>query len=140
MRAKLFPILFLLAVFAVHTNWGIPVLTVAVTLPPYGVQSVNLRSWSVFQEAVRHPALGSSSLLQGLSFHGGSTLDSAAGNLLRAAIASLLDSAHPGVSFPRTPAQVIGSVDAALASGNRETMLTLAAGLDADNNLGCPLN
>jgi hypothetical protein len=31
-------------------------------------------------------------------------------------------------------------VNAALASGDRERMLGLAAALDADNNLGCPLN
>jgi hypothetical protein len=39
-----------------------------------------------------------------------------------------------------TRAQVIASVDAALASGDRDTMLILASALDADNNLGCPLN
>ena len=33
-----------------------------------------------------------------------------------------------------------GDVNAALASGNRSTMLSLASALDADNNLGCPLN
>jgi hypothetical protein len=31
-------------------------------------------------------------------------------------------------------------VNAALASGNRATMLDLASQLDADNNLGCPLS
>ena len=107
--------------------------------PPTGY-SPSQKVESVFQEADRYPALGSASLLQGLSFQGGPTVEGAAGNLLRAAIASLLDSAHPGVSYPRTTAQVIASVDAALASGNRDTMLGLAAGLDADNNLGCPLN
>jgi hypothetical protein len=30
-------------------------------------------------------------------------------------------------------------VNAALASGNRATMLTLATELDTDNNLGCPI-
>jgi hypothetical protein len=34
----------------------------------------------------------------------------------------------------------VASADVALASGNRDMMLVLAAALDADNNLGCPLN
>jgi len=39
-----------------------------------------------------------------------------------------------------TTADVIADVNAALASGDRQTMLDLAGELDADNNLGCPLN
>jgi hypothetical protein len=35
---------------------------------------------------------------------------------------------------------VIAAVTSALNSDNRETMLTLASALDAENNLGCPLN
>jgi hypothetical protein len=31
-------------------------------------------------------------------------------------------------------------VNAAIASNNRNTILNLASGLDAKNNLGCPLN
>jgi hypothetical protein len=31
-------------------------------------------------------------------------------------------------------------VNAALASGDRATMLSLGSALDDDNNLGCPLN
>jgi hypothetical protein len=34
---------------------------------------------------------------------------------------------------------VITDVDTALASGDNNTMLTVAAALDLDNNLGCPL-
>lgn len=40
----------------------------------------------------------------------------------------------------RTTAEVIADVNAALASGDRSTMLDLAGELDADNNFGCPLN
>jgi hypothetical protein len=35
---------------------------------------------------------------------------------------------------------VIAAVTSALNSDNREKMLTLASSLDADDNLGCPLN
>jgi selenocysteine lyase/cysteine desulfurase len=60
--------------------------------------------------------------------------------LLRAAVASLLNASHPDVSFGASAATVIGAVNAALASGDRATMLSLASDLDARNNAGCPLS
>ena len=61
--------------------------------------------------------------------------------LLRAAVAALLDAAHPDVKYPRTEAEIIAAVNAALASKNRKTILALAAELDSSNNAGeCPLN
>jgi len=107
--------------------------------PPTGYspsQSVS----SVFSTSATYPALASASLLEALRFQGGSDNEGAAEILLRAAVAGLLDSSHPGVAYPRTPAQVIAEVDAALASGDRATMLTLATAIDQDNNLGCPLS
>ncbi len=97
---------------------------------------------SVFGAAAAYPAYGAARLLQGLSFQGGTGVEGGVGNLLRAAIAALLDAAHPGVDYPRTTVGVISDVDAALASGNRDTMLSLASALDSDNNGlgGCPLN
>ena len=80
------------------------------------------------------------SLLAGLDFGGGSGITGAKQILLRAAVAALLNAAHPDVDYTRTTAQVIASVQAALASNSRDTMLTLASALDADNNLGCPIN
>ena len=79
-------------------------------------------------------------LLQALSFNGGSGTSGAVRILLRAAVAALLNSAHPDVDYPRTTAEVIADVNAALAINNRSTMLNLATELDNDNNLGCPLN
>jgi len=107
--------------------------------PPTGYspsQSVS----SVFSTSATYPALASASLLEALRFQGGSDNEGAAEILLRAAVAGLLDSSHPGVAYPRTPAQVIAEVNAALASGDRATMLTLATAIDQDNNLGCPLS
>jgi hypothetical protein len=46
---------------------------------------------------------------------------------------------HAGVTYPLSTAGVIDQVNAALASGNRNTMLQLAGELDVLNNLGCPL-
>lgn len=95
---------------------------------------------SVFAGATAYSDLGTASLWQALYFHGGTSAHGAAEILLRAAVASLLNAAHPGVDFPKTVATVVSSVDAALSSGDRTTMLHLAAQLDAANNLGCPLH
>ncbi|PYQ59784.1 MAG: hypothetical protein DMF53_18245, partial [Acidobacteria bacterium] len=107
------------------------------TATPYTTyQSVQ----SVFSAASGYPGLGSASLLDSLSFQGGSDLNGAAGNLLRAGTAALLNAAHPHVSFPLTQAAVISQVNTALTSRDRNTILSLASALDADNNLTCPLN
>ena len=95
---------------------------------------------SVFSGASAFPSLASQSLLQALQGGGGSGTLGAAKILLRAATAALLNAAHPGVDYPRTPAQIISDVNAALTSNNRNTMLALATALDDDNNGGCPLN
>jgi hypothetical protein len=79
-------------------------------------------------------------LANALRFNGGSGLTGAARNLLRAAVAALLNSSSPDVDYALTTAEVIQLVNAALASNNRNTMLTLAAQLDRYNNRGCPLN
>jgi hypothetical protein len=52
----------------------------------------------------------------------------------------MLNAGHPSVDYPSTRLQVRDAINAALASNNRATMLARAAALDADNNLGCPLN
>ncbi|WP_332775435.1 hypothetical protein, partial [Polaromonas sp.] len=83
--------------------------------------------------------LGDDSLLEALNYPGGNNLAGAAQILLRAAVASLLNAAHPDVEFPRTEAEIIAEVNAALASKDRGTILALASALDADNNLGCDL-
>jgi len=95
---------------------------------------------SVFAASSAYSGVASATLHQALSFGGGPTVEDAARNLMRAAVAGLLDSAHPGVDYPRATAALIADVDAALASGDRDTILGLAAAIDADNNLGCPLN
>ncbi|HEX9713283.1 MAG TPA: hypothetical protein VGB52_12150 [Actinomycetota bacterium] len=78
-------------------------------------------------------------LLDALAFEGGKGVKGAAMILLRAAVASLLNAAHPDVDFNWTTGEVITAVNTALASGNRGTMLSLASELDEDNNAGCPL-
>jgi hypothetical protein len=95
---------------------------------------------SVFSGAGAFPSLASQSLLQSLQGGGGPGTLGAAKILLRAAVAALLNAAHSGVDYPRTSAQIISDVNAALTSNNRDAMLTLATSLDDDNNLGCPLH
>ena len=94
---------------------------------------------SVFSAASAFPTLASRTLLQTLQGGGGSGTLGAARILLRAAVAALLNSAHPNLDYPRTTAEVISAVNAALASNNRTTMLTLATALDNNNQLGCNL-
>lgn len=86
--------------------------------------------------------LDNASLHAALSFSGGSGVAGGARILLRAGVAALLNASSPDVDYPRTTAEVIADVNAALASGDRATMIALAAELDADNNGdgGCPLN
>jgi hypothetical protein len=84
--------------------------------------------------------LASKTLVQALDFGGGSSLTEKKQILLRAAVASLLNAAHPDVDFGMTTADVIAAVNAALASNNKDTIVDLATKLDKANNAGCPLN
>jgi hypothetical protein len=77
-------------------------------------------------------------LLAALSFQGGSTVQDAKNILLRAAAAAYLNSL--AVDYPLTTAQVVSMVNAALASGDRDTILALASVLDANNNGNCVLS
>lgn len=95
---------------------------------------------SVFSGASAFPDLAAKTLLQSLQGGGGSGTTGAAKILLRAAVAALLNAAHPDMNYPRTTAEILADVNAALTSNNRSTMLSLAAELDADNNSGCPLS
>lgn len=64
-------------------------------------------------------------------------------NLLRHAVAALLNAAHLDVNYPRTEGEIITDVNAALSTEDMTVMETLkgdedGGGLDGDNNLGCP--
>lgn len=84
--------------------------------------------------------LDNDTLLQALDFPGGSGNVGGARILLRAAVAALLNAAHPDIDYDDAAGDVIAAVNAALASGDRATMLALAEKLDAANNAVCPLN
>ena len=85
-------------------------------------------------------SLGSKTLLAGLEFGGGSTIEKKKQILLRAAVASLLNAGSPGPRLRLDAAQVIADVNAALLTNDAATILALATRLDDENNLGCTLN
>ncbi len=94
----------------------------------------------VFSSAAAIPSVGNATLLEALNFGGGPGVEGAARNLLKQAVGSLLNAAHPDVAFPLTESAVIDMVNSALDTQNRQAILSLADDLDFDNNLGCPLN
>jgi hypothetical protein len=102
--------------------------------------STNQTVSSVFSQASLYPSIGPVSLMNSLSFQGGSDVNGAAQNMIKQATGSLLNSAHAGIDFPWQTAQLISDVNAALASKNINTLLSLATALEHDNTLGCPLN
>jgi hypothetical protein len=96
---------------------------------------------SVFSAVSSHfPGLADDTLLEALSYPGGPGAEGGARILLRAAVAALLNAAHPGLNFPDAPESVIINTNNAIASENRQTMLSLAAYWDFENNLGGSLD
>jgi len=95
---------------------------------------------------------GSLTMVQALNLKGGSGVAGAQQILARAAVAAYLNASYDSgdgthLQFPwrrwNTGAEgrpaLVAAVVTALSSGNRAKMLDLAARLDRDNNLGCPL-
>jgi len=119
--------------------------------PGYYKQSQHFDSWpsiytptttvgSVFTGV--DASLSGETLLDALQGGGGTGLVGAETVLLRAAVAALLNASVSGMNYPLTAGQIIDQVNAALATGNRDAILTLAATLDSYNNGtgGCPLS
>ena len=143
---------------AIHTPTPTPTNTPTPTATPTpgnegctpGYWKTHLGSWgptgySPFQDVDTvfsnvNGALGNSSLLQALDFGGGPGVNGAKMILLRAAVAALLNAAHPDVGYALSEADVISMVNAALASNDRGTILDLAEELDIFNNAGCPID
>jgi hypothetical protein len=82
------------------------------------------------------------SFLDALNFRGGSGLVGAERILMRAAVAAWLNAATEELGYPIRRNAFVPAVNDAIASGDRETMLALAAELDDLNNSqeGCPLS
>jgi hypothetical protein len=85
--------------------------------------------------------LTNDTLLTALSYQGGPTIQDADRNLLRVAVGALLNSTALNGKYPLTTAQILAQVNAAMATGNRDTILALQGQLDTFNNTGgCPLS
>jgi hypothetical protein len=95
---------------------------------------------SVFAMPGSLSSLSGKTLQEALKFGGGPGVLGGGKILLKASVAGLLNAGQGSLNYPQTVGQMTTAVNAALASNNRGTMLTLAAQLDSDNNLGCPLN
>ncbi len=101
-------------------NWPAP-YTAATTVASAGFVG------SLYQTTTLAAALGGG---------GGPGVAGAQKILLRAACAALLNAAAAHIDYPLTVAEVLAQTNAALASGDRATLLALADVLDAHNNLG----
>jgi len=117
--------------------------------PGYWKQPQHFDSWvdfttgqtvgSVFDQATASEPFDKT-LLEALEFTGGEFGQE--GKLLRAAVAAILNASHDDddVNYPLEVADIIMQVNAAIASGDDDTMEDLKDLLDHLNNLGCPLN
>jgi len=83
--------------------------------------------------------IGSKTLLQALQFHGGPGFFGKARNLLRAAVAGLLNDAHPEVNYIYTYGDLQWLVNYPLSSGDRGAMEYYKNLIDDQNNLGSDL-
>ncbi len=83
--------------------------------------------------------IGSKTLLQALNFKGGPGVFGAARILLRAAVAGLLNAAHPDVNYLYTYGDIQWLVKYSLSTGKRNIILQKEALIDAQNNLGSDL-
>ncbi|HET7463590.1 MAG TPA: hypothetical protein VFJ82_20215 [Longimicrobium sp.] len=114
-----------------NNTGGWPVATSTLTKTPFPASDAAIYTLS-------NKTLGNYTLPQGLAFQGNSTVEGGAEILLRAANAAYLNASKFG--YAMSVGAVTSQVNAALATGNRATLITLATQLDALNNAGCPLN
>jgi hypothetical protein len=85
--------------------------------------------------------LSDDSLMDALNYGGGPSVLDAAKIMLRAAVAALLNAAHPDLSYgfgDGSEGAVIDAVDVALATMDRDAILDLAGDFDYRNNEGEP--
>lgn len=105
--------------------------------PPYDPTD---RLDSVFNLPSPFNAYGSDSLLTALNYSASDDLNGSARALLRAAVAGVLNAAHPDVYYPYTVADISYNVTAALYTYDRGYIDHLTGELEQANNASCPLN
>lgn len=107
---------------------------------PYTPSDVLGAVFAALSNSVPFDGYSPNTLMDALNFGGGSGTDGAARILLRHGVAALLNAASPSVNYPLTVSEVVNSVNNAIDSNDRGTMLDLVEVLDAYNNAGCPLD
>jgi hypothetical protein len=77
---------------------------------------------------------------EALAYGGGKGVEGAARNLLRSAVAAVLNACNDNVAYPMGEQAVILAVNEALATLDRDAILALHTTLDGYNNLGCSID
>jgi hypothetical protein len=85
-------------------------------------------------------SLGDATLLEALSWSSGELPIDKAANLIKHAVAALLNASHPDVDYPEMVGDIIAAVNAALDGGDPDVMDDLHMDFDDANNAGCPLS
>ncbi len=96
--------------------------------------------WWHFAVPAELADLADDTFLDALSYRGGRGIEGAARNLLRHAVAALLNQGHSDVGYPMLVFEIKDGVSQALASLDRGEMLALKDILDGFNNLGCGID
>jgi hypothetical protein len=94
---------------------------------------------SVFTMGAAYAAIASDTFDAALDFGGGSTIVEKAQLLLKQAVAGLLNAAHPAVDYEWTTAQIIATVNSALASQDAGQIEAAKTTLDWFNNRGAAI-
>ena len=95
---------------------------------------------SVFSIPCELDELADDTLMEALDYNGGKGAIGAARNLLRHAVAALLNAADPDVNYAMSEAAIIADVNAALATLDKATIEMLKNDLDYYNNAGCSID
>lgn len=98
------------------------------------VYSASTKLGDVFDLGPFTAALANVTLSDALDFQGGRTNLDKARILLRNAVAALLNTVKPEITYYATTAEIVSDVNAALASNDAATMATLEQELDAANH------
>ena len=95
---------------------------------------------SVFTIPSELSELADDSLMKALKYHGGSGVIGAARNLLRHGVSALLNACSDDVDYPMGVAGVINTVNAALATLDRDEIDAVKNVLAGYNELGCSID
>jgi cysteine-rich repeat protein len=94
----------------------------------------------VFTLPAMFDSIGDTTLRAALRWSSGDLPIEVAENLVKHAIAALLNASHPDVAYSYSAGEILAAVNAALAVGDPTEMDDLHMDFDSANNDGCPLS